>query len=51
MDTELEAIKVYRMSDKGYIRVSELAKEAGDTIITPLLPGLKLSLSEVFENA
>lgn len=48
IDPDLETIKVYRMTDKGYLRAAELAKETKDTLSSPLLPGLSLLLAEIF---
>lgn len=42
VDPELETIKVYRMKDQGYLRAAELS-------LAPLLPGLQISLTEIFE--
>lgn len=49
VDPELETVKVYRMTEKGYVRVAELAREAGGVLSTPLLAGLELSLPAIFE--
>jgi len=48
VDPELETVKVYRMTDKGYVRAAELAKEHNDILSSPLLPGLSLLLTEIF---
>ncbi|MGH7236833.1 MAG: Uma2 family endonuclease [Nitrospiraceae bacterium] len=45
---ELETIKVYRMTDKGYVRTAEWTKEANDTLTTPLLPDLRIPLTDIF---
>lgn len=49
VDPELETIKVYRMTDQGYARTAEHSKENGDMLTTPLLPGLQIPLTEIFE--
>lgn len=49
VDPELEIIKIFRMTEEGYVRSAELSKEMNDTLITPLLPDLKIPLSEIFE--
>jgi len=49
VDPELEMVKVYRPGDSGFTRVAELHADAADTLTTPLLPGLVLSIKEVFE--
>ena len=50
IDSELDAIKVYRRSSDRYERVAELTLEGCDTLTTPLLPGLDLRLSKIFEE-
>ncbi len=49
VDPELETVKVYRMSEKGYTRAAELVAESGDHLTSPLLPDLKIPLPEIFE--
>ncbi len=44
----LETVKVYRLGAAGFERAAELSLESGDTLTTPLLPGLQLSLRAVF---
>ena len=48
VDPELDAVKVYRMTASGYRRTSEASAEAGDTLTTPLLPGLEIPLAPLF---
>ena len=48
VDPDLDAIKVYRLTDGRYTRVSELTLRDGDVLTTPLLPGLELPLTEIF---
>ncbi len=48
VDPELETVKVYRKTDKGYLRAAELSREANDTLTTPLLPAFQISLTEIF---
>ncbi len=48
VDPELETVKVYRMTEKGYVRTAELSNEAKDSLTTPLLPNLCLPLAELF---
>lgn len=50
VDPELETVKVYRMTEQGFVRVAELVRETGDTLTTPLLPGLQVPLAEIFEE-
>lgn len=49
VDPELETVKVHRLTGQGFQRAAELAKESGDTLTTPLLPGLQLPLAAIFE--
>ena len=48
VDPEIDVIRVYRRGAKGFERPHELRSEAGDTLTTPLLPGLSLPLSRIF---
>jgi Uma2 family endonuclease len=48
VDPELESVKVYRMTDKGFVRTAEWTKEANDTLTTPLLPDLRILLTDIF---
>ena len=48
VDPELETVEVCRTTDRGYVRAAELSLEAGHAVETPLLPGLKVKLSELF---
>jgi len=50
VDPELDTIQVYRLVDERYERVAELTAEHGDVLTTPLLPGLDLPLSAIFED-
>jgi Uma2 family endonuclease len=48
VDPELETIKVYRLAEGRFGTPREVAAEHGDTLATPLLPGLELALGKVF---
>jgi len=50
IDPELDSIHVYRRADSGYARVAELTLETQDVLRTPLMPGLDLPLTVIFEN-
>lgn len=50
IDPELDTIKVYRRVDERYVRAAELFLENGDLLTTPLLPGLEMPLSKIFEH-
>jgi Uma2 family endonuclease len=49
VDPELTTVKVYRTTVNGYVRAGEFEGEANDTLNTPLLTGLSISLSELFD--
>lgn len=48
VDPEVDAIKVYRLGPEGYRREAELSAEADDALESPLFPGLRMPLSEIF---
>jgi len=48
VDPEIDVIRVYRRGAEGFVRPHEMRAEAGDTLTTPLLPGLSLPLSRIF---
>jgi Uma2 family endonuclease len=48
IDAELEQVKVYRHTAKGYGQPQILSAEAGDRVETPLLPGLSIPLVKLF---
>ena len=48
VDPEIDVIRVYLRGAKGFERPNDLRAEAGDTLTTPLLPGLSLPLSRIF---
>ncbi len=51
VDPEVESVEVYRAATPGgpLALAGSLAPAAGDTLETPLLPGLRIPMSEVFE--
>lgn len=49
VDPELEVVKVYTSTDRGYVRSAELSRETGESLTTTLLPDLRIPLAEVFE--
>ena len=51
VDPDLDVIRLYRRTDAGFGRPVELSTETGDTLATPLLPRLEISLARVFESA
>ena len=50
VDPDLDVVRVYRRADAGYGRPLELSRETGDSLATPLLPGLELPLARIFES-
>jgi Uma2 family endonuclease len=50
VDPELESVKVYRLTERGYGRPAEISLESGDALASPLLPGLSIPLAEVFAS-
>ena len=50
IDPELDTIKVCRRVDERYRRAEELSLENHDILTTPLLPGLEMPLTKIFEH-
>ena len=50
VDPELDVIRVYTREGERFGRARELSLEAGDTLTTPLFPGLELRLANVFSE-
>lgn len=48
LDSDLETVKVYRLGLRGYGAAFELAAENGDTLTSPLFPGLAIEVAEIF---
>lgn len=46
----VEVIRVLRRRGDRLARVHELARESGDVLTTPLLPGLELKLTGIFRR-
>ena len=46
-DPVVDRIRIYRQAD-AFARAVELSAEAGDSLTTPLLPGLSIPLTEIF---
>ncbi|HXO26317.1 MAG TPA: Uma2 family endonuclease [Thermoanaerobaculia bacterium] len=51
VDPPAETLEVYRAASPGgqLVRCASLSRAAGDALETPLLPGLQILLSEIFE--
>jgi Uma2 family endonuclease len=50
IDPQSDAIRVYRQEAEGFARPLELSREAGDVLLTPLLPWLRMPLARVFRD-
>ena len=48
VDPDLDVIKVYQLVEGRYQRAAELTLAARDVLTTPLIPGLELSLADIF---
>ncbi len=48
VDPELETVDIHRLTDRRYVLAAALTLEADHVLETPLLPGLKLKLSDIF---
>jgi Uma2 family endonuclease len=49
VDPELEIVKIFKLTQQGYGRASELSKETNDVLTTEFLPGFDCAVSEIFE--
>ena len=49
VDPELEIVKIFKLTQHGYGRASELSKETNDDLTTEFLPGFDCAVSEIFE--
>jgi Uma2 family endonuclease len=50
VDPDLDVIRVYRRDGDRFTRPSELSSEAGESLTTPLLPGLDIPLRRIFAD-
>ena len=50
VDPEVECVRVYRREGDKFTRAIELSREHHDVLVSPLLPGLELSLARIFRN-
>jgi len=51
VDPDLDVVRLFRREGDVYRRQLELSLEAGNVVTTPLLPGLELTLAEIFSAA
>jgi Uma2 family endonuclease len=50
VDPDVDVVRVYRRVEGKYQRAHELSLDHADVLTTPLLPGLELTLSEIFAD-
>jgi Uma2 family endonuclease len=50
VDPDAEVVRVYRRDARGFARIVELSRDAGDVLTSPLLAGLELSLNRIFRD-
>ena len=48
VDPELDLVKIYRREGGKFVRVGECSREQGEAVETPLLPGVQITLEELF---
>src|SRR5262245_41972160 len=48
VDPKVDVVRVYRNSAEGFSQPIELRRDTGDTLTTPLLPGLTIPLEVIF---
>ena len=51
VDPDMDTITIYRRAGGKYERAAELALDNGDTLTSPVFPGLGVPLSEIFEDS
>ena len=51
VDPAIDVVRVYRRAAAGFLKPEELSREDGDTLRTPLIPGLDMSLARLFKDA
>jgi Uma2 family endonuclease len=50
VDPEIDVVRIYRRAGERFGRPTELSREAGDVVTTPVLAGLELPLVSVFRE-
>jgi Uma2 family endonuclease len=50
VDPEKDAIRIHRLEDGAFGPPTELSRQAEDLLVTPLLPGLEISLAQIFRD-
>jgi Uma2 family endonuclease len=51
VDPEIDVVRVYRNESGEFQRPIELSAEADDVLTTPLLPGLRIRLAQIFSSS
>ncbi len=49
VDPDLESVKVFRKKNESFLRAADLSKETDDILTTPLIPNLRIPLTEIFD--
>jgi Uma2 family endonuclease len=50
VDPEIAVVRIYHREGDRFARATELSREAGDVLTTPLLPGLAIALERIFAH-
>lgn len=50
VDPQRQTVRIYRRSGEGFGATLDLSTAAGDTLMTPLLPGLEIPVGEIFDQ-
>jgi Uma2 family endonuclease len=50
VDPDVDVVRIYRREGERFGRAIELTHEAGDVLLTPMLPGLELPLARIFHE-
>ncbi|MEM1093857.1 MAG: Uma2 family endonuclease [Bacteroidota bacterium] len=48
VDPEADTVRIYRLTDDGYVEAAVLIATAGDVLTSPMLPGFALPLAKLF---
>ena len=51
VDPDIDVVRIYRREGEVFNRPTELTREAGDVLTTPLLPGLELPLERIVRES
>ncbi|MEM6646400.1 MAG: Uma2 family endonuclease, partial [Bacteroidota bacterium] len=48
VDSEADTVRIYRLTDDGYVEAAALTATAGDVLTSPMLPSFALPLEKLF---